>query len=142
MFCCFQNIHISYFGYILLNILLGFSWFSFNAIIFIYLFLIIIFGCAGSPFLCGDPNPPPSRDEQGPLPIAASFAAEHRLQTRRLSNRGPGAQPLRGTQDPPRPGPEPAPPHRQADSQPLRHQGSPFNAIINGILKCYFPIVL
>ena len=45
-----------------------------------------------------------------PLTIAASPAAEHRLQTRRLSNRGSQAQPLRGTWDPPRPGPEPASP--------------------------------
>ena len=45
-----------------------------------------------------------------PLTIAASPAAEHRLQTRRLSNCGPRAQPLRGTWDPPRPGPEPASP--------------------------------
>ena len=43
----------------------------------------------------------------GPLTIAASPVAEHRLQTRRLSNCGSQAQPLRGTRDPPRPGPEP-----------------------------------
>ena len=46
----------------------------------------------------------------GPLTIAAPPAAEHRLQTRRLSNRGPRAQPLRGMRDPPRPGPEPVSP--------------------------------
>ena len=40
----------------------------------------------------------------GPLTIAASLAAEHRLQTRRLSNCGSWAQPLRGMWDPPRPG--------------------------------------
>ena len=45
-----------------------------------------------------------------PLTIAASPAAEHRLQTRRLSNCGSRAQLLRGTWDPPRPGPEPASP--------------------------------
>ena len=39
----------------------------------------------------------------GPLTIAAYLVVEHRLQTRRLSNRGPRAQPLRGTRDPPRP---------------------------------------
>ena len=47
---------------------------------------------------------------RGPLTIAASPVAEHRLQTRRLSNCGSRAQPLRGTRDPPRPGPEPVPP--------------------------------
>ena len=59
-----------------------------------------------------------SRGKRGPLPItarrppttAAPPAAEHRLQTRRPSSRGPRAQPLRGTWDPPRPGPEPASP--------------------------------
>ena len=41
---------------------------------------------------------------RGPLTIAASLAAEHRLQTRRLSSCGPRAQLLRGMWDPPRPG--------------------------------------
>ena len=47
---------------------------------------------------------------RGPLTITASPVAEHRLQTRRLSSRGSRAQPLRGTWDPPRPGPEPVSP--------------------------------
>ena len=62
---------------------------------------------------------------RGPLTIAASLVAEHRLQTHRLSNCGSRVQSLRGMWDLPRPGPEPAPLHWQADSQPLRHQGSP-----------------
>ena len=45
-----------------------------------------------------------------PLIIAASLVAEHRLQTRRLSNCGSRAQPLRGMWDLPRPGLEPVPP--------------------------------
>ena len=45
-----------------------------------------------------------------PLTTTASPVAEHRLQTRRLSNRGPRAQPLAGTRDPPRPGLEPVSP--------------------------------
>ena len=47
---------------------------------------------------------------RGPLTIAASPAAEHRLQTRRLSNCGSGAQLLRGMWDPPGPGLEPVSP--------------------------------
>ena len=43
----------------------------------------------------------------GPLTIAASHVAEHRLQMRRLSNCGSRAQPLRGMWDLPRPGLEP-----------------------------------
>ena len=45
-----------------------------------------------------------------PLTIAASPAAEHRLQTRRPSSCGSRAQLLRSMWDPPRPGPEPASP--------------------------------
>ena len=44
---------------------------------------------------------------RGPLTVAASPVAEHRLQTRRLSICGSRAQPLRGMWDPPRPGLEP-----------------------------------
>ena len=40
----------------------------------------------------------------GLFTIAASFVAEHRLQTRRLSSCGSRAQPLRGMWDLPRPG--------------------------------------
>ena len=45
---------------------------------------------------------------RGPLTIAASFVAEHRLQTRRLSNCG--SRLLRGMWDLPRPGLEPVSP--------------------------------
>ena len=45
-----------------------------------------------------------------PPTIAASLAAEHRLQTRRLSNHGSRAKPLRSMWDPPRPGLEPVSP--------------------------------
>ena len=47
---------------------------------------------------------------RGPLTITASPVAEHRLQTRRLSNCGSRAQLLRGTRDLPRPGLEPVSP--------------------------------
>ena len=47
---------------------------------------------------------------RGPLTIAASPVAEHRLQTRRLSNCGSRAQLLRGMWDLPRPGIEPVSP--------------------------------
>ena len=47
---------------------------------------------------------------RGPLTVAASLVAEHRLQTRRLSSCGPRAQLLRGMWDLPRPGLEPASP--------------------------------
>ena len=44
---------------------------------------------------------------RGPLTIAASLVAEHKLQTRRISSCGSRAQLLRGMWDPPRPGLEP-----------------------------------
>ena len=47
---------------------------------------------------------------RGPLTIAASLVAEHRLQTRRLSNCGSRAQSLCGMWDLPRPGHEPVSP--------------------------------
>ena len=47
---------------------------------------------------------------RGPLTITASLVAEHRLQTRRLSNCGSWAQLLRGMWDLPRPGLEPVSP--------------------------------
>ena len=47
---------------------------------------------------------------RGPLTVPASPIAEHRLQTRRLSNCGARAQLLRGTWDLPRPGLEPVSP--------------------------------
>ena len=61
----------------------------------------------------------------GPLTVVASPVAEHRLRTHRLSGHGSRAQPLRGMWDPPGPGMNPCPLDRQADSQPLHHQGSP-----------------
>ena len=47
---------------------------------------------------------------RGPLTIAASPVAEHRLQTRRLSSCGSRAQLLRGMWDLPRPGLKPVSP--------------------------------
>ena len=58
---------------------------------------------------CGKRGPP-FIAVRGPLSIAASLAAEHRLQTRRLSNCGSQAQPLHGMWDPPRPELEPVSP--------------------------------
>ena len=62
---------------------------------------------------------------RGPLVIAASLVAEHRLQTRRLNNCGSQAQLLRGMWDLPRPGLEPMSPALAGRFSPLRHQGSP-----------------
>ena len=58
---------------------------------------------------CGKRGPP-FIAVRGPPTVTASPVAEHRLQTRRLSNRGSRTQSLRGMWDPPRPGLEPASP--------------------------------
>ena len=47
---------------------------------------------------------------RGPLTVTASFVAEHRLQTHRLSSCGSWAQLLRSMWDLPRPGLEPVSP--------------------------------
>ena len=82
---------------------------------FIYLFILFIFGCVGSSFRarafssCGKWGPLLIA-VRGPLTIAATPVAGHRLQMRRLSSCGSWAQLLRGMWDPPRPGLEPVSP--------------------------------
>ena len=83
----------------------------FFLILFIYLFMAVL-GlrlCARAFSSCGKWGPL-FIAVRGPLTIAASLVAEHRLQTRRLSNYGSRAQLLRGMWDPPRPGLEPVSP--------------------------------
>ena len=83
----------------------------FLKILFIYLFLAAL-GlrfCARAFSSCGKRGPL-FIAVCGPLTIVASPVAEHRLQTRRLSNCGSRAQLLRGMWDLPRPGLEPASP--------------------------------
>ena len=69
---------------------------------------------------------------RGPLTIVASLVAEHRLQTRRLSSCGSRAQLPAACGIFPDQGSNPCPLHWQADSQPLRHQGSPPVNLIEG----------
>ena len=79
--------------------------------VFIYLFLAVLglCFCARAFPSCGKWGPL-FIAVRGPVTVAASLVAEHRLQTRRLSSCGSRAQPLRGTWDPPRPGLEPMSP--------------------------------
>ena len=79
--------------------------------LFIYLFLAVLGlrSCARAFSTCGKRGPL-FIAVRGPLAIAASPVAEHRLQTRRLSSCGSRAQLLRGTWDLPRPGLEPVSP--------------------------------
>ena len=79
--------------------------------LFIYLFMTVLSlrFCARAFSSCGKWGPLFSA-VRGPLIIAASLVAEHRLQTRRLSNCGSRAQLLRGMWDLPTPGLEPMSP--------------------------------
>ena len=67
----------------------------------------------------------------GPLTIAASLVAEHRLQTRRLSNCGSRAQLLHGMWDLPRPGLEPVPPALAGRFSTTAPPGKPLQVIFN-----------
>ena len=91
-----------------LIILLFFFFFLIN--LFIYFWLCWVFvSVLGLFSSCGERGPP-FIAVRGPLTIAASLVAEHRLQTRRLSNCGSRAQLLRGMWDLPRPGLKPVSP--------------------------------
>ena len=63
---------------------------------------------------------------RGPLTIAASLVAEHRLQTRRLSSCGAQAQLLHGMWDLPRPGLEPVSPALAGRFSTTAPPGKPF----------------
>ena len=74
---------------------------------------------------------------RGPLTIAASLVAEHRLQTRRLSNCGSRSQLLRRTWDLPRPGLEPVSPALAGRLSTTAPPGKPRSLIsFNNILSC------
>ena len=64
----------------------------------------------------------------GPLTVAASLVAEHRLQTRRLSSCGSRAQLLRGMWDLPRPGLEPVSPALAGRLSTTAPPGKPCNS--------------
>ena len=82
--------------------------FILNFYLFIYLFLAVsgLRFCARAFSSCGKRGPL-FIAVHGPLTVAASLVAEHRLQTCKLSNCGSRAQLLRGMWDLPRPGLEP-----------------------------------
>ena len=88
---------------------------SLSYCLFIYLFIYLFLAVLGLCFCvrafssCGKWGPL-FIAVHGPLTVAASLVAEHRLQMRRLSNCGSRAQLLHGMWDLPRPGPEPVSP--------------------------------
>ena len=87
---------------------------------------------------------PPFIALRGPLIIAASLVAEHRLQTRRLSNCGSRSQLLRGMWDLPRPGHEPVSPALAGRLPTSAPPGKPEHlfifllAVYISLVKCLF----
>ena len=75
-----------------------------------------------------------------PLIIMASLVAEHRLQTRRLSNCGSRAQLLGGMWDPPRAGLEPASPALAGGFSTAAPPGKPLDLVLKG--KYVFTLAL
>ena len=115
-----------------LSSLIWVNWFSccysffffFNLFLYLFMAVLGLRFCARAFSSCGERGPLFIAVRR-PLTMVASLVVEHRLQMRRLSSCGSRAQLLRGMWDLPRPGLEPVSLHWQADSQPLRHQGSP-----------------
>ena len=75
---------------------------------------------------------------RGPLTIAVSLVAEHRLQTCRLSNCGSRAQLLRGMWDLPRPGLEPVSPALAGRFSTTAPPGKPYFLSIDLFLWYFF----
>ena len=71
---------------------------------------------------------------RGPLTIAASPVAEHRLQTHRLSSCGSRAQLLRGMWDLPRPGLEPMSPALAGRLSTTAPPGKPLYVLLWSII--------
>ena len=70
---------------------------------------------------------------RGPLTITVSLVAEHRLQTRRLSNCGSRAQSLCGMWDPPRPGLEPVSPALAGRVSTTAPPGKPMKIVLTSL---------
>ena len=104
-------------------------------LIFIYLFILFlaVLGlrfCARAFCSCGKRGPLFIAVRE-PLTIAASLVAEHRLQTRRLSNCGSRAQLLCGMWDLPRPGLGPVSPASAGRLSTTAPPGKPMNCFCN-----------
>ena len=97
------------FFFFFLNVSSYCFFFFFNLFIYLFLAVLGLRFCVRAFSSCGKWGPR-FIAVRGPLTIAASPVAEHRLQTRRLSSCGSRAQLLRGMWDPPRPGLEPVSP--------------------------------
>ena len=108
--------------------------------VFFFFFFLALLGlrfCARAFSSCGKRGP--LFAVRGPLTIAASLVAEHRLQMWRLSNCGSRVQLLHGMWDLPRPGLEPMSPALAGRSSTTAPPGKPHSGhLINQFyLSCY-----
>ena len=109
---------------------------------FIYLFLAVL-GlrfCARTFSSCGERGPL-FIAVRGPLTVAASLVAEHRLQTRRLSSCGSRAQLLCGMWDLPRPGLEPVSPALAGGFSTAAPPGKPWSFILKSFFRIFWTII-
>ena len=114
--------------------------FFFNNTASVYYLFIYLFGLCW--VFVSVQGPPPSCGKRGslfiavrgPLTIAASLVAEHRLQTHRLSCCGSRAQLLRGMWDLPRPGLEPVSPALAGRLPTTASPGKPFIKYFTSVL--------
>ena len=98
---------------------------------YLFIYLLAVLGlrfCARAFSSCGKWGPL-FIAVRGPLIIAASLAAEHRLQTRRFSSCGSRAQLLRGMWDLPRPGLEPVSPALAGRFSTTAPPGKPLHSL-------------
>ena len=117
-----------------------FKIYSLNNFVYIYLYIYLFLAVLGLRFCarafssCGERGPL-FIAVRGPLTIAASLVAEHRLQTRRLSSCGSRAQSLHGMWDLPRPGLEPVSPALAGRFSTTAPPGKPNNFDIYSIIN-------
>ena len=106
---------------------------------FLIYFYLFISGCAGSSFLCegfslvvasGGHSPSRRVGLSPSRPLSLWSTGSRRAGSAAVAH-GPSRSAACGT--PPDQGSNPRPPHRQADSQPLRHQGSPIFSFLRNL---------
>ena len=101
--------HLLFANFLMITILTGVRWYFIVLFCFLFLAVLGLRFCVRAFSSCGKWGPL-FIAVRGPLTVVASLVAEHRLQTRRLSNCGSRGQLLHGMWDLPRPGLEPVSP--------------------------------
>ena len=115
--------------------------FIFIIYLFIYLFLAVLGLCfCARAFSSSGERGPLFIAVRGPLTIAASLVAEHRVQTRRLSSCGSRAQLLRGMWDPPRPGLKPVSPALADRFSTTEPPGKPCKIFLNELFDQHIKV--